>query len=201
MWRWTGVLVAIAVLAGIGVLMSSGGKRKPAAVKPTTAPGSIRKGEPVSKHFESVLERLSYDTFRISVRPIPPIDPEVYLTPGPTKAVLLVLDTKGEEVSGLPEDAIVRVTMSDGPPDKDGRIRRTSRTFKVNCAKLPKGTYIISGRVEAGEEGKNAAMSQSNYLGSIATRVRNSYELVVRQARAVQGLDDGIRRSLGAGGF
>lgn len=67
MWRWTGVVIAIVVLAGIGVLTSSGGKKKPTAVKPTTAPGSIRKGEPVSKHFESVLERLSDDTFRISV--------------------------------------------------------------------------------------------------------------------------------------
>lgn len=180
MWKWTGVFAAIVVLAAVGVLVSSGGKKKPTAAKPTTAPGSIRNGEPVSKHFESVLERLSYDTFRISVGPIPPIDPEVYLAPGPTKALLLVLDAKGKEVSGFPEDAIVRITMSDGPPDKDGKVRRTSRTFKVNCAKLPKGTYIISARVEAGEEGKKATMSPSNILGSVATRVRNSYELVVR---------------------
>lgn len=66
------ILVAVVVLAGIGVLVSFGGKKKPTAAKPTTAPGSIRKGESVITHFESVLERLSHDTFRISVKPIPP---------------------------------------------------------------------------------------------------------------------------------
>lgn len=104
----------------------------------------------------------------------------MYLAPGPTKAVLLVLDTKGGEVSGLPKDAVVRITMSDGPPDHDCKVRRTSRTFRVNPAKLPKGVYTISARVEAGEDGNKAAVSQSNLLGSIATRVQNSYEFVFR---------------------
>lgn len=182
MWRWLGFLVVLVLLAGVGVIMSSG-KKKPAPAKQialTTAPGSIRKGEPVSTRFESVLERLSYDTFRVSVKPIAPIDPEVHLAPGPTKAVLLVLDAKGREVSNLPEDAIVRITMSDGPPDSDGKIRRTSRTFRVDPAKLPKGAYTISARVEAGEDGNKAVTSQSNFLGSVATRVQNSHELIVR---------------------
>ncbi len=174
--------MVVLLLAGVGVIVSCGKKKSAPAkpVIPTTAPGSVHKGEPVSTHFESVLEKLSYDTYKISVKPIPPIDPEVYLATGPTKAVLLVLDARGREVSNLPEDAIVRITMSDGPPDSDGKVRRTSRTFKVNPTKLPKGIYTISARVEAGEEGKNAAMSQSNYLGSMTTRVRNSYEFVVK---------------------
>ena len=70
--------------------------------------------------------------------------------------------------------------MLDTQPNKDGRVRGTSRTFKVNTTKLPKGTYIVSARVEVCEEGKKATLSKTNFLGSMTTIVHGHYKLVVK---------------------
>lgn len=64
-------------------------------------------------------------------------------------------------------------------PDKDGLNRRITATFKIETKKLPKGTYTVSARVEADEEGKKLVQESSNLYSYVATRVTNSYTLTV----------------------
>lgn len=198
MWKWPVIISAIVVVAVVGVSIYSAKRHSPTpiAAMPPSAPGSLRPGEKVSPHFISSIERVTSDTYKVHVKPIV-VDPDVYLPGddgGASMIELLVLDEKGNEAATWvrydyppspgepkrPVTAIQLITRTIGPPDKDGLNRRITATFKIDIKKLPKGTYTISARVEAGEEGKKAVQESSNLYSYVATRVTNYFTLVVK---------------------
>ncbi|MCE5200484.1 MAG: hypothetical protein ABFD54_13960 [Armatimonadota bacterium] len=179
MRTWVGVLL-IVVIIGTGILVASCSKNSTSSI--VTAPGAPRPGEPISKHFTSVVERLSNNTFKVTIKPIPPTDPEIYI-PSDGAATLIrpiILDAKDNDIYFHLPDRTFMARYCSLIPDQDGKLRHFTRIMIIDLTKVPKGTYTITARVEVGEEGKRAEFSKHNFLGAMTTTVRGRYKLVVK---------------------
>ena len=184
---WMAIIMVL-LIAGAIIIWKLGSQTTPVRRTISSAPGSLQPGEAVSPHFVASIDRPAHNTFRVAVMPTP-TNKNVCLDSGSTMIRLLVLDQKGNKVAGtmpltrpenpnLPQFAVERIGVEDGPPGPNGTVRWERRTFIVRTHKLPKGKYTVSARVEVAEEGPGAVQGLC-FNGAIAARVTNYFTLVV----------------------
>jgi hypothetical protein len=172
MWKWI-VLGLVVVTVGATVIATR--SRQPYPNVPSPRPA-----DPPTPHFAASVERLTPDTFKVVVKPTT-VESEVWLVTDLTYVMLLVLDKNGREVAsyyekeGVPK-AITKLSSTDGSPDRYGHIRSVTAIFRVDTSKLSHGTYIVSVKVIAAEEGKKSIQGNAE-LGGIPVRVTNTITL------------------------